>query len=311
MLGVESAFARKAHEFESILKIGRTQLQDAVPMTLGQEFGAYATAISEDIDRVVDVRARLREIHLGGTAIGTGLNVHPDYPATVRMHLSQLTGIAFVPSRDFIEATQDTGSLVDVSAVLRRVAVRISKVCNDLRLLSSGPRCGIGELSLPAVQAGSSMMPGKVNPVIPEVVTQVAFEIIGADVTVGLAAEAAQLQLNAFEPVVAHVLFRGIARLSAALDILSTRCVDGITANTEKLSSYVDASASIVTALTPYIGYARAATLSNEALNSGTSIRELVAAQDLVPGVDLTELLRPETFMRRPPVAVDRVEPEV
>src|SRR3954463_12494267 len=215
MVELRRAFEAKAAEFDDVLKVGRTQLQDAVPMTLGQEFSTYAVMLGEDELRLDEAAGLVREINLGATAIGTGINAHPDYQALVTTRLAEVSGVAFVTSPNLIEATQDAGSFVQLSGVLKRIAVKLSKTCNDLRLLSSGPRAGFGEISLPAVQAGSSIMPGKVNPVIPEVVNQVAFEVIGNDVTITFAAESGQLQLNAFEPVIAHRLLEGFDHLRA------------------------------------------------------------------------------------------------
>ncbi len=207
---LRTSFTNKATEFSDVIKMGRTQLQDAVPMTLGQEFQTYATMITEDIERLIQAQQILREMNLGATAIGTGINSHPEYTCLVEEKLQQVTGRPFVTAKDLIEATQDTGAYVEISGVLKRVATKMSKVCNDLRLLSSGPRTGFNEINLPAVQPGSSIMPGKVNPVIPEVVNQVAFQVIGADVTITMASESGQLQLNVFEPIMAYNLFNSI-----------------------------------------------------------------------------------------------------
>jgi tripartite-type tricarboxylate transporter receptor subunit TctC len=230
---LREAFASKAAEFDDVLKVGRTQLQDAVPMTLGQEFSTYAVMLGEDESRLAEAAGLIREINLGATAIGTGINAHPDYALLATRRLAEVSGIEFVSSPNLVEATQDAGSFVQLSGVLKRIAVKLSKTCNDLRLLSSGPRAGIGEISLPAVQAGSSIMPGKVNPVIPEVVNQIAFEVIGNDITVTMAAEAGQLQLNAFEPIIAHSLFKSLYHLAAGCRTLGERCVKGIAANRE------------------------------------------------------------------------------
>ncbi|WP_017598387.1 aspartate ammonia-lyase [Nocardiopsis lucentensis] len=249
-----SAFGAKAAEFGDVLKVGRTQLQDAVPMSLGQEFGAYAVMLVEDRSRLSEACSLLHEINLGGTAIGTGLNAHPAYPAAACEHLAALLGIPLTVAPDLVEATQDAGAFVQLSGVLKRIAVKLSKTCNDLRLLASGPRAGLGEITLPAVQAGSSIMPGKVNPVVPEVVNQVAFEVIGGDLTVTMAAEAGQLQLNAFEPIIAHRLLSGLAQMGAACRTLADRCVAGITANREHLARQVEQSIGLATALNPHLG---------------------------------------------------------
>ncbi|GAS94099.1 aspartate ammonia-lyase [Mycolicibacterium canariasense] len=255
MAELVSAFADKAAEFGGHLKMGRTQLQDAVPMTLGQEFGSYAVMVGEDGDRLGEAVRLISEINLGGTAIGTGLTGHPGYAEAVCEELCAITELPLVTASNLVEATQDVGSFVQLSGVLKRTAVKLSKICNDLRLLSSGPRAGLGEINLPPVQAGSSIMPGKVNPVIPEVVNQVAFEVIGNDIAVSMAAEGGQLQLNAFEPIIAHSLFESLAHLTAACDTLRTRCVVGITANVARMRATVDHSIGLVTALNPYIGY--------------------------------------------------------
>ncbi|MEJ8281874.1 aspartate ammonia-lyase [Pseudonocardia spirodelae] len=295
---LERAFAAKAVEFHDVLKMGRTQLQDAVPMTLGQEFGTYAVMLGEDRERLTEAAALLREINLGATAIGTGLNAAPGYAEAACRHLREITGVPVQTAADLVEATQDCGAFVHLSGVLKRIAVKLSKSCNDLRLLSSGPRAGFGEINLPPVQAGSSIMPGKVNPVIPEVVNQVAFEVIGNDVAVTMAAEAGQLQLNAFEPLILHSLSESITHLGAACRTLATRCVEGITANTDVLRGYVENSIGLVTALNPTIGYTAATEIAKEALASGRGVVELVVERGLVPADELAQLLRPEVLAR-------------
>jgi aspartate ammonia-lyase len=294
MVALRQAFERKAQEFDDVLKVGRTQLQDAVPMTLGQEFSTYAVMLGEDEQRLAEAGGLIREINLGATAIGTGINAHPDYEALVTTRLSEVSGVAFLRSPNLIEATQDAGSFVQLSGVLKRVAVKLSKTCNDLRLLSSGPRAGIGEIMLPAVQAGSSIMPGKVNPVIPEVVNQIAFEAIGNDITVTMAAEGGQLQLNAFEPVIAHSLFKSLYHLAAGCRTLGERCVKGITANRERARQLLDGSTALVTALTPYIGYARSTEIAQEALATGARVYDLVLQKKLMGREELDKLLSPE-----------------
>src|SRR3954452_25008082 len=236
------------------MKTGRTQVQGSVPMTLGQDFSTYAVMLGEDEQRLKEAVLLICEINMGATAIGTGINSHPDYAALVCRHLRAATGIPVVTASNLIEATQDCGAFVQLSGVLKRVAVKLSKPCNDLRLLSSGPRVGFGEINLPPMQAGSSIMPGKVNPVIPEVMTQICFEVFGNDLTVTFAAEAGQLQLNAFEPIIAHSLFKSVNHLRNGCLTLAERCVDGITANREHLADLVRNSIGIVTALNPYIG---------------------------------------------------------
>lgn len=290
------SFARKATEFRAIPKIGRTQLQDAVPMTVGQELGAFATTLREELARLAESRALLCEINLGATAIGTGITAHPDYRRLAVQHLVEITGLPVVGAGDLVEATSDTGAFVQVSSVLKRIVVKASKICNDLRLLGSGPQAGLAELQLPARQAGSSIMPGKVNPVIPEMVNQVAFWVIGNDVTVTMAAEAGQLQLNAFEPVMGHGLLQGFTWTAAAFDSLRQLCVDGITVDPAKLAAAAAANAGLATALTPLLGYARSAEIAKAALAGGGAVRDLaLAAGGLDPAV-LDALLRPEAL---------------
>jgi aspartate ammonia-lyase len=289
-----AAFAAKADEFRDILKMGRTQLQDAVPMTLGQEFGTYAVMLEEDQERLREASRLITEINLGATAIGTGINASPRYAGIVCEELRRITGIELVTAGNLIEATQDAGAFVQLSGVLKRVAVKLSKTCNDLRLLSSGPRTGLGEINLPPRQAGSSIMPGKVNPVIPEVVNQVAFEVIGNDVTISFAAEAGQLQLNAFEPIIAHSLFKSLDHLRAACDTLTDRCVVGISANRDHLRDLVESSIGLVTALNPFIGYVNATALAKEALATGAKVYDLVLEKGLLPKETLDDILRPE-----------------
>ena len=291
---LQAAFDAKSKEFKDILKMGRTQLQDAVPMTLGQEFSAYAVMLREDVQRLREVTNLILEINMGATAVGTGITAHPDYAEKVCQQLASITGIPFVTAPNLVEATQDAGVFVQLSGVLKRVAVKLSKVCNDLRLLSSGPRAGLGEINLPPMQAGSSIMPGKVNPVIPEVVNQIAFEVIGNDVTVSFAAEAGQLQLNAFLPIVAHSIFKSLTHLRNGCVTLAERCIRGITANQEKLEEHMNRSIGIVTALNPYIGYSNATEIAQEALRSGRSVADLVLERKLLTKEQLSEILRPE-----------------
>jgi aspartate ammonia-lyase len=298
MQELRRAFSVKALEFTDVLKMGRTQLQDAVPMTLGQEFTTYAVMLQEDEERLREAALLITEINLGATAIGTGINAHPDYAALVCQRLAELTGIRLVTASNLVEATQDAGAFVQLSGVLKRIAVKLSKVCNDLRLLSSGPRAGLGEINLPPVQAGSSIMPGKVNPVIPEVVNQIAFEVIGNDVTVSFAAEAGQLQLNAFEPVIAHSLFKSLMHLRNGCDTLRERCVTGITANRERMAQTVRESIGLVTALNPYIGYSAASEVAREALATGRTVYDLVLEKKLLSKEQLDEILRPEVLTR-------------
>ena len=298
MAYLRKAFERKADEFADVLKMGRTQLQDAVPMTLGQEFSTYAVMLGEDEERLKEAALLIREMNLGATAIGTGINAHPDYAPLVCRKLAEISGIPVVTAPNLIEATQDCGSFVQLSGVLKRVAVKLSKVCNDLRLLSSGPRAGFNEINLPPRQAGSSIMPGKVNPVIPEVLNQIAFEVIGNDATVTFAAEAGQLQLNAFEPIIAHSLFKSVLHLTNGCKVLADHCVNGITANRDLLRESVERSIGIVTALNPYIGYANATEVAAEAFRSGRGVAEVVIERGLMSPEQLAEVLRPEVLTR-------------
>ena len=306
MAVLRRAFEVKAEEFRDVLKMGRTQLQDAVPMTLGQEFSTYAVMLGEDEERLKEAAMLVREINLGATAIGTGINAHPEYASLVCRQLSGITGIPLITSPNLIEATQDCGAFVQLSGVLKRVAVKLSKTCNDLRLLSSGPRAGLNEINLPPMQAGSSIMPGKVNPVIPEVVNQIAFEVIGNDVTVSFAAEAGQLQLNAFEPIIAHSLFKSITHLRNGCLTLAERCVKGITANRERLRATVENSIGVVTALNPYIGYANATQVAQEALATGRSVAELVLEKKLLSKERLAEILQPDVLTKPRPILESR-----
>ncbi|TJY66237.1 aspartate ammonia-lyase [Arthrobacter sp. CAU 1506] len=288
---LSDAFHTKAGEFAGILKVGRTQLQDAVPMTLGQEFGAFAETLREDLARLQELQPHLRESNLGATAIGTGITTVPGYRQAVLAELSAVTGLQLASAADLVEATSDTGVFILVSGVLKRAAVKLSKICNDLRLLSSGPQAGLNEISLPAVQAGSSIMPGKVNPVIPEMVNQVAFRVVGADATVTMAVEAGQLQLNAFEPVMADALLESIQWLADACRLLRTKCVSGIEANITVLERRMHETISVVTGLAPLLGYRPAAELAKKALATNTSVAQLVLDQQLLTSEQLVEAL--------------------
>ncbi len=295
---LQEAFEDKATGFARVLKIGRTQLQDAVPMTLGQEFEAYAVTLGEDQERLGEAAKLLCEINMGATAIGTGINTDPRYAQLVCNHLSRITGIDLVTAPHLVEATSDTGVFVQLSGVLKRIAVKLSKICNDLRLLSSGPTAGLGEINLPAVQAGSSIMPGKVNPVIPELVNQIAFRVVGNDVTVTFAAEGGQLQLNAFEPIILACLMESLRFLREGCSTLNTRCVQGITANADHLRRVVEGSVGLITALTPYIGYENASAVAADALATHRSIAELVLERNLLTPKELKSLLFPENLVR-------------
>jgi aspartate ammonia-lyase len=305
-----ASFAAKGREFASILKIGRTQLQDAVPMTLGQEFTGFAHTLIEDYDRLTETIPWMNEINMGATAIGTGITADPRYAEAVRRHLVEVTGIEMETAPDLIEATADAGIFMTLSGTLKRAAVKLSKICNDLRLLSSGPQAGLGEITLPPRQAGSSIMPGKVNPVIPEVVNQVAFAVIGADATVTAAAEAGQLQLNAFEPVIANSILQSLAWMTNACYTLRVNCIDGITANMDRLAMQVESSVGVVTALTPYIGYATAASLAHTALTSNASIKDLVVDAGLMTPEKVAQVLSPEKLSGMVPLTGPLILPD-
>jgi len=296
MAELRLAFAAKAEEFRDILKIGRTQLQDAVPMTLGQEFSTYAVMLGEDEQRLSEAMALIREVNLGATAIGTGINTDVDYARLAIAHLSSLSRLPLEPAPNMIEATQDTGAFVQLSGVLKRIAAKLSKTCSDLRLLSSGPQGGFNEINLPERAAGSSIMPGKVNPIIPEVVNQIAFEVIGNDITITMASEHGQLQLNAFEPIMGHSLFKSIEHLKAGCHTLTRNCVVGITANRELLAERARKSAGLATALNPHIGYENATRVALESLRTGRSVAELVLEMGLLDQATLETILRPEVL---------------
>lgn len=291
-----AAFRAKARAFARIIKMGRTQLQDAVPMTLGQEFDAWAASLEDEIRALRAVERPLCEINMGGTAIGTGLNAPRGYARRCTSHLARITGMPIRLAADLIEATQDTQSFVLYSSVLKSLAIKLSKTCNDLRLLSSGPRAGFNEINLPAMQPGSSIMPGKVNPVIPEVVNQVCFAVIGNDLTVSLAAEAGQLQLNVMEPVIAARIFESQTLFINAANSLRVHCVSGITANADVCRDFVERSIGIVTALNPYIGYERATEIAAEALRSGKGVVELVREKRLLSESQIAKILNPESL---------------
>ncbi len=296
-----SAFKRKAVEFKSIIKMGRTQLQDAVPMTLGQTFRAYAVTLSEEIERLAQNSMLFLEVNLGGTAIGTGINADPQYSEKVIKHLREITGLEVVLAPDLVEATQDTGAFVMYSSAIKRLSVKLSKICNDLRLLSSGPRAGLNEINLPPMQPGSSIMPGKVNPVIPEVVNQIAFKVIGNDLTVAMAAEAGQLELNVMEPVIAQSIFESIEMLKNGMTTLIHRCVNGITANENHCRATVENSIGLVTALNPILGYDISTQLAKEALETGRGVYDLVLEKSLISKEELDHILSPESMIGKLP----------
>ncbi|GAB3943737.1 aspartate ammonia-lyase [Corynebacterium tapiri] len=288
---LQAAFRVKGDEFSDVIKMGRTQLQDAVPMTLGEEFGAFASNLAEEQAVLEWAQERLLEINLGATAIGTGVNTAPRYRDHVTSALREITGLNVTSSRDLIEATSDTGAYVHIHSAIKRAAMKLSKICNDLRLLSSGPRAGFNEINLPPRQAGSSIMPGKVNPVIPEVVNQICFKVFGNDHTVTMAAEAGQLQLNVMEPVISQALFESIRILGAGADTLREKCVQDITANADVCRGYVEHSVGIVTYLNPFIGHHNGDEVAREALSSGRSVREIVLERGLMDEDTLNEVL--------------------
>ena len=296
---LKDAFAQKGEEFCNVLKMGRTQLQDAVPMTLGQEFHGFATTIGEDIKRLQESQKLVAECNMGATAIGTRINVPDGYPENCTAYLAEITGLPITLAEDLIEATSDTGAYVQISGTLKRSVIKISKICNDLRLLSSGPRCGLNEINLPKMQAGSSIMPGKVNPVIPEVVNQTAYYVIGADVTITMAAEAGQLQLNVMEPVIGFSLFTSLEYMTNAVKTLTSKCVVGITANEEICRNMVMNSIGIVTSLNPILGYEVSASIAKEALATGKSVHEItVAERKLITQEKWEEIYSLENLLR-------------
>ena len=292
------AFKAKAVEFADVLKMGRTQLQDAVPMTVGQEFDGFHATLKEDVARLREIVGLFREVSLGATAIGTGINADVRYATLAVEELGRCAGEPLVPATNLIEATSDMGAFVLFSGLLKRVAVKLSKICNDLRLLSSGPRTGFGELRLPAVQAGSSIMPGKVNPVIPEVVNQVAFLVIGYDLTVTMCAEGGQLQLNAFEPTIGYCILTSLRSLTAAIETLRTRCVEGIEVDRERCEMLVRGSIGLITALVPALGYEASSRVAQRALAEKRSVAEIVLDEGLLSEAQLTELLQVEAMTR-------------
>lgn len=291
------SFDKKSKEFAHILKVGRTQLQDAVPMTLGQEFATFGNTLREEVDRLNENAKLFNEINLGGTAIGTGLNANPKYKKLAVKYLKNICGYPVKSAKDLVEATQDTGAFVMYSSALKRLAIKLSKISNDLRLLSSGPRAGLWEINLPAMQAGSSIMPGKVNPVIPEVVNQIAYNVIGNDLTITMAAEAGQLQLNVMEPVIAMSLFESLQHLKNGITTLATRCIDGITANEDHLREMVQNSIGLVTALVPKLGYEVCSKLAKEALETGASVYQLTLDKGLMSKAELDKMLSPKRMV--------------
>jgi aspartate ammonia-lyase len=288
-----AAFRAKGREFSGVLKMGRTQLQDAVPMTLGQEFEAFAVTLAGELQALKAMERILSEVNMGATAIGTGLNAPAGYAEACTKHLAAITGLPIHLAGNLIEATQDTQAFVLYSSCMKSLAIKLSKICNDLRLLSSGPRCGLREINLPAKQPGSSIMPGKVNPVIPEVVNMVCFRVIGSDLTVSMAAEAGQLQLNVFEPVIAACVFEAQTMFINAAQTLRVHCVEGITANADVCRHYVEYSIGVVTALNPVIGYERSTELAAEAMRTGRGIMELVREKKILTEQQIAGVLDP------------------
>lgn len=293
LLRLHSALEQKADEFDSVIKMGRTQLQDAVPIRLGQEFKAYSVAILRDLNRMDKAMDEMRTLNMGGTAVGTGLNADESYLRRIVPNLSEISGMDLVQAYDLIDATQNLDSFVAVSGAVKACAVTLSKIANDLRLMSSGPRAGFGEINLPAKQNGSSIMPGKVNPVIPEVVNQVAFNAIGNDMTITMAAEAGQLELNAFEPIIFYCLFQSIDTIAYAVNTFVDNCVIGITANETRCRYFVENSVGIITAICPYVGYQKAAEIAKEAIKTGESVRKLIIENGLLTKEQMDEIMDP------------------
>ena len=293
---LKNSFSLKAKEFDKIIKMGRTQLQDAVPMTLGQEFQSWESTLGEDIQRIIGLSELLKEVNLGGTAIGTGINASISYSKIAVKELSSISNLPLVIASDLVEASSDMGAFVLFSSMLKRLAVKLSKIANDLRLLSMGPRAGLSEINLPAQQPGSSIMPGKVNPVIPEAVNQVAYQVIGNDLTVTMAAEAGQLQLNAMEPLIVFNILESIRLLTKAMDMFREYCIDGITANIDVCMGHVKNSVGIITVLNPIIGYENSTRIAKHALMSGESVIDLIRAENLLTEIQINELLSPESM---------------
>ena len=293
LLRLHSALEQKADEFDGVIKMGRTQLQDAVPIRLGQEFKAYSVAILRDLNRMDKAMDEMRTLNMGGTAVGTGLNADESYLRRIVPNLSEISGMDLVQAYDLIDATQNLDSFVAVSGAVKACAVTLSKIANDLRLMSSGPRAGFGEINLPAKQNGSSIMPGKVNPVIPEVVNQVAFNAIGNDMTITMAAEAGQLELNAFEPIIFYCLFQSIDTIAYAVNTFVDNCVIGITANETRCRYFVENSVGIITAICPYVGYQKAAEIAKEAIKTGESVRKPIIEKGLLTKEQLDEIMDP------------------
>lgn len=300
---VIASFRKKAEEFKNIIKMGRTQLEDAVPMTLGQTFSGFASILNDEIAHLEEAAADFLTVNMGATAIGTGICAEPGYAEKCVKALCDITGLEFKLSGDLVGATSDTSCLVGYASAMKRVAVKMNKICNDLRLLASGPRCGLGEFNLPAMQPGSSIMPGKVNPVIPEVMNQICYKVIGNELCVTMSGEAAQMELNAMEPVMAQCDFESVDLLCNGFDTLRIRCIDGITANEDKCRQHVHNSIGVVTALNPVIGYKNSTKIAKEALETGRSVYDLVLEHDILSKEDLDTILSPENMIK--PVKLD------
>ncbi|SBS36867.1 Aspartate ammonia-lyase [Marinomonas spartinae] len=308
LASLKKSLEMKGKEFAHIVKMGRTQLQDAVPMTLGQEFEAFAVTLGEDIDRISEACALLCEVNLGGTAIGTGINTSEGYAKSVVEKLATISTKPLVPASNLVEATSDMGAFVFFSGILKRLAIKLSKMSNDLRLLSSGPRTGLGEINLPPMQPGSSIMPGKVNPVIPEAMNQTAYQVIASDLAVTLAAEAGQLQLNAMEPMIIYNLLNSLKMLKEACQMLEKRCINGITANESKCADHVENSIGIITALVPHIGYSNASRIANTALHTGNTVKALVIEENLLTEEQVNLLLSPESMLSPSKITLSSAE---
>lgn len=297
---------KKAQEFDKVIKMGRTQMQDAIPIRLGQEFAAYSQVLKRDLNRLDEAKKAMSVVNLGATAIGTGLNADAEYVKKVVPNLSKVTGLELTQSENLVDGTQNLDGFVYVSSIAKTLAVSLSKISNDFRIMSSGPRTGFGEISLPAKQAGSSIMPGKVNPVIPEVVSQVAFSVIGNDMTVSMAAEGGQLELNAFEPVIFYKLFESLKTLKGAIYTLRVNCVDGIIANEDHMEDLVENSVGVITAIVPHVGYEKAAKIAKEAISTGKPVRELAIESGVISEEDLNKILDPVS-MTEPGISAEEL----
>jgi fumarate hydratase class II len=291
LASLKNALAAKADEFKDVRKLGRTHLQDAVPIYLGQEFSGYARQIELAVDRLRSVEPRLGELALGGTAVGSGLNTHPDFANQVIAWMSNHTGLSFTEAQNHFEAQAAQDAAVETSGVLKTLAVSLVKIANDLRWLASGPRCGIGEITLPSLQPGSSIMPGKVNPVIPEAVLQVAAQVMGNDTAIMMGGQSGNFELNVMLPVIAYNLLQSISLLASVTAVFSEKCIAGITANRETCAGYIEKSLALVTALVPEIGYDRAAAIAKKAYESGKTIREIAIEENILPEDKINKLL--------------------